>query len=243
METYQAVFKRKEVKYLLTEAQLTALRPALETHMEPDAFAHSSISNLYYDTPDFRILRRSQEKPVYREKLRLRSYGVPEEGDRVFVELKKKFDGIVYKRRITMPVCEVDGFLSGRSGDDFGQIGREIRYFQSFYRTAPKVFIGYDRLAFAGIDDPRLRITFDTNLRWRDTDADLRLGDRGAPIALPGGEVLMEVKMPGACPLWLSRLLSEAGAFPTSFSKYGACYSGSILRAGPTILKEDTCCA
>ena len=103
METYQAVFKRKEVKYLLTEAQLAALRPALETHMEPDAFAHSSISNLYYDTPDFRMLRRSQEKPAYKEKLRLRGYGVPDEETQVFPEIKKKAEGIVYKRRVRMP--------------------------------------------------------------------------------------------------------------------------------------------
>lgn len=242
-DTTQYSFVRYEQKYFLTPQQQAALLECIAPHIRRDVYGRYTICSLYYDTDDWRLIRASLEKPAYKEKLRVRSYGVPEEGDRVFVELKKKFDGIVYKRRITMPVCAIDGFLSGRSGDDFGQIGREIRYFQSFYRTAPKVFIGYDRLAFAGIDDPRLRITFDTDLRWRDTDADLRLGDRGAPIALPGGEVLMEVKIPGACPLWLSRLLSEAGAFPTSFSKYGACYSGSILRAGPTILKEATCCA
>lgn len=95
METYQAVFKRKEVKYLLTEAQLAALRPALEAHMEPDAFAHSSIYNLYYDTPDYRLIRRSQEKPAYKEKLRLRSYGVPDEETQVFPEIKKKARGIM----------------------------------------------------------------------------------------------------------------------------------------------------
>ena len=100
MGTYQAVFKRKEVKYLLTEAQLAALRPVMETHMEPDAFAHSSISNLYYDTPDFRMLRRSQEKPVYREKLRLRSYGVPDEETQVFPEIKKKAEGIVDRKSV-----------------------------------------------------------------------------------------------------------------------------------------------
>ena len=171
---------------------------------------------------------------------------VREERDgKVFVELKKKFDGVVYKRRITTDIQNVEPFLSGElPSENFGQIGREIGYFQSFYHTVPKVFIGYDRLAFAGIDDPQLRITFDTNLRWRDTDVDLRLGDHGAPIALPCGDVLMEVKIPGACPLWLSHLLSDAQAFPTSFSKYGACYRDE-LSAGvhTTNLKEDTFCA
>ena len=241
--TIQSCFERYEKKYCLTLSQQCFLLERMTPYMKKDAYGEYTICNIYYDTDDFRLIRASLEKPIYKEKLRVRSYGVPEEDGRVFVELKKKYDGVVYKRRITMPANEVDDFLSGGHGDEYGQIGREIQYFQSFYRTVPKVFIGYDRLAFAGIDDPRLRITFDTDLRWRDTDADLRLGDRGAPIALPGGEVLMEVKIPGACPLWLSRLLSEAGAFPTSFSKYGACYSGSILRAGPTILKEATCCA
>ena len=137
-------------------------------------------------------------------------YGVPQENGKVFVELKKKFDGVVYKRRITTGIQNVEPFLSGElPGENFGQIGREIGYFQSFYQTVPKVFIGYDRLAFAGIDDPQLRITFDTNLRWRDTGVDLRLGDHGAPIALPCGDVLMEVKIPGTCPLWLSHRLSH----------------------------------
>ena len=175
----------------------------------------------------------------------MRSYGVPQEDGKVFVELKKKFDGVVYKRRITTGIQNVEPFLSGElPSENFGQIGREIGYFQSFYHTAPKVFIGYDRLAFAGIDDPQLRITFDTNLRWRDTDVDLRLGNHGAPIALPCGDVLMEVKIPGACPLWLCHLLSDVGAFPASFSKYGACYRDE-LSAGvhTTNLKEDTFCA
>ena len=240
--TIQSCFERYEKQYCLSIRQQRFLMERMRPYMQKDEYGEYTICNIYYYTDARRLIRSSMDKPVYKEKLRVRSYGVPEEGDRVFVELKKKFDGIVYKRRITMPVCEVDGFLSGRSGDDFGQIGREIRYFQSFYRTAPKVFIGYDRTAFAGTDDPELRVTFNTKLRWRTSKLDLAYGDQGM-LLLPGGEVLMEVKMPGACPLWLSRLLSEAGAFPTSFSKYGACYSGSILRAGPTILKEDTCCA
>lgn len=114
MEPYQAVFKRKEVKYLLAEAQLFALRPALEAHMEPDDFAHSSIYNLYYDTPDFRLIRRSLEKPAYKEKLRLRSYGVPNEETQVFPEIKKKARGIVYKRRVCMPYGDALRYLSRR---------------------------------------------------------------------------------------------------------------------------------
>ena len=139
-----------------------------------DRYGAYTICNIYYDTPDYRLIRASLEKPVYKEKLRVRSYGVPREDDPVFVELKKKFDGVVYKRRITTTLPEAGPLLAGEdAGAAFGQIGREIGYFQSFYHTAPRVFIGYDRLAFAGAEDPRVRITFDGNLRWRDTDGEL----------------------------------------------------------------------
>lgn len=114
MENYQAVFKRKEIKYLLSSEERNALLPILKTCMEPDAFAHSSISNLYYDTPDFRMVRRSLEKPMYKEKLRLRSYGTPENTSTVFPEIKKKAMGIVYKRRISLPYQEAVSFLSGQ---------------------------------------------------------------------------------------------------------------------------------
>ena len=238
---FQNCFERYEKKYCLSTAQQRFLLEAMKPYMRPDEYGAYTICSIYYDTRDWRLIRSSIEKPIYKEKLRVRSYGVPEEDSPVFVELKKKYDGVVYKRRIALPIREIDGFLNGPDGGG-SQIGREIRYFQSFYRTEPKIFIGYDRLAFAGTDDPRLRITFDTNLRWRDTDLDLRLGDRGAPIALPG-DTLMEIKIPGACPLWISRLLSEVRAFPTSFSKYGACYCGSIPRHEPIIPKEDPYCA
>ena len=245
MSGIQCSFQRCEKKYFLTPAQQQALLAVMADHTRRDVYGEYTICNIYYDTDDFRLIRASLEKPVYKEKLRVRSYGVPQEDGKVFVELKKKFDDVVYKRRITTDIRNVEPFLSGElPSENFGQIGREIGYFQSFYHTVPKVFIGYDRLAFAGIDDPQLRITFDTNLRWRDTDVNLRLGDHGAPIALPCGDVLMEVKIPGACPLWLSHLLSDAQAFPTSFSKYGACYRDE-LSAGvhTTDLKEDTFCA
>ena len=236
----QCCFERYEKKYCLTLSQQRFLLERMTPYMKKDAYGEYTICNIYYDTDDYRLIRASLEKPVYKEKLRVRSYGVPQEDGKVFVELKKKFDGVVYKRRITMDIQNVEPFLSGElPSENFGQIGREIGYFQSFYQTVPKVFIGYDRLAFAGIDDPQLRITFDTNLRWRDTDVDLRLGDHGAPIALPCGDVLMEVKIPGACPLWLSHLLSDAQAFPTSFSKYGEAYLACEGKAAPKAYREQ----
>ena len=224
METYQAVFKRKEVKYLLTEAQLAALRPALETHMEPDAFAHSSISNLYYDTPDFRMLRRSQEKPVYKEKLRLRSYGVPDEETQVFPEIKKKAEGIVYKRRVSMPYGDAIRYLSRRRPCEDGQIFQELNWMLISYGSlAPRIFLSYERDSWKGREEPSLRLTLDREILWRTEALDLRRGAWGEPLLEPN-QVLMEVKISNAVPLWLAEALSENGIFPISFSKCGRAF-------------------
>ncbi len=240
--TIQSCFKRYEKKYRLTPAQQRIITEGMREHMTADEHAAYTICSIYYDTPDWHLIRTSLEKPVYKEKLRVRSYGTPSDNSKVFVELKKKYDGVVYKRRITARADSAAAFLSGADSGAYGQIGREIQWFQSFYSAAPSVFIAYDRLAFAGKEDPELRITFDTNLRWRDTDLDLRRGDYGAPIDDPD-MVLMEIKIPGVCPLWLSRLLSEAGAYPTSFSKYGTCYKNHILPKLQKQYKEGSHCA
>lgn len=221
-------FQRTEKKYFLTPWQHAALLERMQPHMRADDYGSYTICNIYYDTPDWRLVRASIEKPAYKEKLRVRSYGVPTETDRVFVELKKKFDGIVYKRRIVTAPSEAAPFLNGSVPcEQYGQIGRELAWFQSFYRTEPRVFIRYDRQAFAGAEDPSLRITFDTNLRWRTEALELGSGDYGAPITM-AGDALLELKLAAACPLWLSRLLSEAEAYPTSFSKYGSCYQNDL---------------
>ena len=229
-------FERYEKKYRLTAEQQRLILEGMRPYMKKDAYGAYTICNIYYDTDDWRLIRASLEKPVYKEKLRVRSYGVPEENGRVFEDLKNKYDGVVNKRRITTEAREAAPFLAGAVPNGHGQIGQELLWFQQRYGAKPRVFIAYDRLAFAGIDDSELRITFDTNLRWRDTALDLRLGDYGAPITDPG-MILMEIKLPGVCPLWLSQLLSRAEVFPTSFSKYGYCYQHHILP------KEGRICA
>jgi len=225
----QFCFKRYEKKYMLTPDQLARMLAGMEGYVRADEFGRYTICSIYYDTDDYRLIRASLDKPVYKEKLRMRSYGVPGSRDEVFVELKKKYDSVVYKRRTVMKAAEAAAYLHGGAAPKRkDQICREIDWFMRTYRPTPKVFIAYDRTAFAGLDNPDLRITFDTNIRWRDRDLDLRAGDYGEPL-LPSGRILMEIKIPGAAPVWLARLLSEAGAFPTSFSKYGTCYTQNIL--------------
>ena len=239
----QSCFERYEKKYFLTPAGQKALLQTIAPYIKMDFYGKYTICNLYYDTPDWRLIRASLAKPVYKEKLRVRSYGVPAPDGKVFAELKKKYKGVVYKRRITVPAAEVQPLLAGqRSLADYGQIGREIAWFQQLYDARPRVFIGYDRIAFAGVADPELRITFDTNIRWRTTQLELSAGDHGAPL-LPDDRVLLEVKLPGVCPLWLARALAEARAVPVSFSKYGSCYCHHLLREQPVPLKEVFPCA
>ncbi|MBQ3356210.1 MAG: polyphosphate polymerase domain-containing protein [Oscillospiraceae bacterium] len=238
MNQLQTCFKRYEKKYLLTRAQYLAVRLGMATYMTPDAHPHYTISNVYYDTEHYDLIRTSLERPVYKEKLRLRSYGVPAERDSVFVEIKKKYDGVVYKRRVTMPMQDAASWLSGVSDGSGSQISREIEWFLRLYRPEPKVMIAYDREAWAAADGGELRITFDTGLRARDNDVDLRFGDHGLPL-LPDDRILMEVKIPGAAPLWLTRLLSENRIFPTSFSKYGTYYKQFVLGGMPAAMQKE----
>lgn len=222
-------FERYEKKYFLSPFQYEIFLKRIKDYTVSDVYGRYSLCNIYYDTDDYKLIRASLEKPVYKEKLRVRSYGVPKDDSKVFVELKKKFDGVVYKRRIELPADTAAGFIAGKTDDcPDSQIGSEIQWFQKMYHAEPKVFIGYDRIAFAGIEDPELRITFDTNLRFRCTDLDLRKGDHGSLI-IPKDKVLMEIKIPGVCPMWLTSILTELGLYSTSFSKYGTVYREFIL--------------
>ena len=159
----------------------------------------------------------------------MRSYNVPGPDDTVFVELKKKYKGIVYKRRVTMSAVQAADYLSGKCPPpEVSQITREIDWFLHENRPAPKVFIACDRAAYVAKDNPELRITFDHDIRWRETELDLCAGSHGELVIAPG-QVLMEIKIPGAAPLWLAHMLSELSLFPTGFSKYGTCYKTALL--------------
>lgn len=221
----QMTFKRYETKYLLSPIMAHKLQRALPGHLQMDEYGLDTICSLYYDTPDDQLIRRSLEKPIYKEKLRLRSYGPANENSAIYVELKKKYEGIVYKRRERMILSEAVPYLAGETSPGFDtQIIREITRFRDYYMgLAPAMYIAYDRIACFGTEDPDLRVTFDTNIHWR-TD-NLRLdGPTEGTQLLEQGWYLMEVKTPGAVPLWFSKILDESGIYPASFSKYGRAY-------------------
>lgn len=220
----QMTFERYELKYILSRTQLQAVLQAMEPYMRPDVFGHSSIRNLYLDTPDYRLIRRSLERPVYKEKVRIRSYGRAGIDDEVFVELKKKYRSVVYKRRLSLPQNRVFGCLHGLDCWPDTQIGQEIAYTMDFYpHLTPMVFLSYERDAFRSADGGDLRITFDTDIRFRRDRITLDSDTTGTPL-LPRNQVLMEVKVAGGLPLWMANLLSEQKIYKTSFSKYGAAY-------------------
>ncbi|MGN0478934.1 MAG: polyphosphate polymerase domain-containing protein, partial [Hominenteromicrobium sp.] len=204
---------------------------ALQPYVKPDTYGRSTICNIYFDTPDRVLVRTSLEKPVYKEKLRLRTYGVPGPDSPAFVELKKKYKGIVYKRRITLPYGEAYRWLcGGEAPKKDSQIQREIQWFLQFYGgLEPAAALCYDREALYGRADETLRITFDEAIRWRGENTDLLYGDAGT-LLLPDGISLMEIKAAGAMPAWLADMLGSLHVYPTSYSKYGSAYSSTLAR-------------
>lgn len=218
-------FQRYETKYMLSPIMARKLRKSLPGHLQMDEYGLDTICSLYYDTPDHQLIRRSLEKPVYKEKLRLRSYGPAKETSPIYVELKKKYEGIVYKRRERMILSEAVPYLAGKSEPGFdSQILHEITWFRNYYRgLAPAMYIAYDRIACFGTEDRNFRVTFDTNIRWRTDNLCLDGPTEGTRLLEPGW-YLMEVKSPGAVPLWFSKILDDLAIYPASFSKYGFAY-------------------
>lgn len=224
------IFQRYEKKYILTKAQYEQFIERVKYHIETDQYGESTICNLYYDTPSYDLIRTSIEKPVYKEKLRLRSYGIPKNTDKTFVEIKKKYDGVVYKRRIELPYKESKKYLDeGISPPRVNQIKKEIDYFVSYYQPVKKMYIAYDRTAMIGRYDDSIRVTYDRNVRYRMHDLDLGKGDYGTLVLSPD-TVLMEIKIAGAYPLWMVSILSDLKLYPTSFSKYGSCYQHELKK-------------
>ncbi len=227
---FQTVFKRYELKYMLTLDQKQRILAAMEPHMRPDPYGRSTIRNLYYDTDTYLLIRRSIEKPKYKEKLRIRSYARADAESTVFVELKKKYKGVVFKRRISLPAQQATAWLSGeKHPEKQTQITKEIDYFLSYYGVLhPTVFLSYEREAYYARDNSDFRITFDDTVLCRQTDLSLASPIGGTPI-LPDGKVLMEIKCSGGIPLWMVQVLSQEGIYKTSFSKYGTAYRTLIF--------------
>ncbi len=236
-----STFMRKEIKFMLNIEQYEVLLAELDKYMIPDKYCIGGrdygIYNLYYDTADDYLIRTSLEKPYYKEKIRLRSYASPASSeDKVFLEIKKKVGGIVTKRRVTMTLSEAEAYLTQRQKPVNvqkylqKQILSELDVFLDNYPVVPKQYISYQRAAFFGKEDPDFRLTFDRQITERRYDLTLGLPSYGAQIIAPN-QRLMEVKIAGAMPLWLSEKLSELKIYKISFSKYGKAYQRHVRNA------------
>ncbi|MCD7756146.1 MAG: polyphosphate polymerase domain-containing protein [Firmicutes bacterium] len=222
---YQATFRRYEIKYLLNEEQKAQMLQIMEPYMKLDDYGRTTIRNIYFDTDNYRLIRHSLERSAYKEKLRIRSYRAPQPDDPVFVELKKKYQSVVYKRRLTIPEKQaMSCFHTGRPLPVHSQIGDEIEYFREYYQTLkPVVFLSYEREAYYDLDGGDFRVTFDENILYRQKDFSLNSRIYGTPL-LEKGQTLMEIKTPGGLPLWMTHALGEMNLYKTSFSKYGSAY-------------------
>ena len=221
----QTTFERYELKYLLDPRQKARVLEAMEPYMALDNYGRTTIRNIYMDTGSYRLIRRSLEKPAYKEKLRIRSYQQVGPEDGVFVELKKKYKSVVYKRRLVLPQAQVTrSFALGLPLPDNSQIGREIQYFRDYYDDLrPAVYLSYEREAYYERGGGDFRVTFDENILYRREELSLESQPYGTPI-LAEGSTLMELKISGGIPLWMSHVLNRCGIYKTSFSKYGTAY-------------------
>lgn len=228
----QENFRRYEKKYKITREQYQELISRIITRLQPEPYGKHTICNIYFDTKDYAMIRHSLEKPAYKEKLRMRSYGTPKGEDMVYLELKKKYGGVVYKRRVSMRYDDAMGYVyDGIRPDSDSQVLREIDYAIRHYQACPAVYLAYERIAFFGKENPGLRITFDMDIRARRYALELDRGSFGTVFS-EKGMFLMEVKIPGAMPLWLSRIFSELKIFPVSYSKYGTFYQEYMAGKG-----------
>lgn len=217
------VMKRYELKYRLSKDQLDYFLKRIKEHMKVDKYGLTSIASLYFDTPDFYLINKSIEKPKFKEKLRLRSYGLANKDSKTFLEIKRKSEGIVYKRRITLLEEEALNLIYNKESSCKSQIARELESFINYYSSLePKYLVIYDRLAFYQ-DDSDLRVTIDMNPRYRNYDLNLHTSMEGIPLLEDGGAIL-EIKVQHSIPLWLTEILSQGKIYQTSFSKVGTAH-------------------
>lgn len=224
-------FKRYEKKYRISREQRDMLMELVGDRLVPDKHGRSTVCSLYLDTPDHLLIRKSIDAIAYKEKLRIRCYGAPSDGKNVFFEIKKKYRGIVYKRRVQMTCGAALEYLSSGIPPVDSQVMREIDYLMRHYGSPqPSACILCEREAYFSAEDADIRLTLDGDLRYRmgTFPTEDSIGE-GTPI-LPHDELILEIKTPGAMPLWLASALSQLKIYPSPFSKYAYAYYDIIKK-------------
>lgn len=221
------IFRRVETKYVLTDSEYHELLERVQNHLEKDMYYQSTICNIYFDNDNNDLIVNSLEKPEFKEKIRLRSYDIPKLQDYVFLEIKGKYDGVVFKRRIKIKLSDYYKYLENGTLPEESQIMNEIDYYVKHYGLKPKLFLAYDRLSYYDRDNQEFRITFDENIRSRNDELHLEYGDAGN-LYFKDRMHIMEVKSLGALPMWFTKVLSDMKIYPASFSKYGSIYQKGL---------------
>ncbi len=208
----QLVFNRYEYKYIISRFKAARLMDVLNKHLELDSYCQEHgyylINNEYVDTINNDLISKSITKPLYKHKFRIRSYG--ENSDLVFFEIKKKYLGLVNKRRCELSYDEAKKLLNKQdlNKDENEQIIKEIKYLMSHDDYEIKNKISYKRVAYMS-HDKELRISFDYDINSLTNQL------------LKSDQMLLEIKTSMAIPLWLVLELNELNIQRTSYSKYG----------------------
>ena len=223
MRNSNQVFERYELKYLLTREEYEIVKEELLKYMQVDKYGIATIQSVYYDTPDYKLIRASLDKPAFKEKIRLRSYGLASDDNKCYLEIKRKAEGLVYKRRIPINEQDAVNFMGYKNNLDNSQISKEIKYFRDYYKNlTPSMVIIYERESFFK-ENSEVRVTFDFNPRYRTYDLNLHTSLDGMPLC-EGDEVFMEIKVLHNMPLWLTNILTKTKVKRKSISKYGEAY-------------------
>ncbi|MBQ9657814.1 MAG: polyphosphate polymerase domain-containing protein [Clostridia bacterium] len=224
-------FRRVEKKYIITKQQYLRLKEKLEKYMIEDEHGKSTICNIYFDTEKFDLIRHSITKPIYKDKIRLRSYNVPNLESTVFLEVKRKYDSVVSKRRIQMTLKDFYNNIDNKFEEmEQTQITKELNYYFKYYNLKPTMYLSYFRRAYYDKENRDFRVTFDSNITARPYDLKLEKGVYG-DLIFEENKYIMEIKTLGAIPMWLVKLLNELKIAPCGFSKYGEAYTQLILNA------------
>lgn len=231
-------FKRREKKILFDISLTEPLKQRIEEYMNADPYNKDGkpymICNLYFDNENNDVIRNSVQLPKFKEKLRLRSYGTPNADSKVFLEIKKKLNGIGTKRRAKIKLSEVYDFLEHRNYPQDTkyintQVLKEIDYYLSHTPVEPVAYVSYMRYAYFGKEDPDFRVTFDFDIISRRHDLSLESGRYGDPL-LPPDLALLEVKFAGAVPYWFVQIMNEFGLSFHTFSKIGTDLKKNVLK-------------
>lgn len=233
------IFRRVEKKYILNKEQYEKIKKSISQYMDEDQYGKSTICNIYFDTNKYELISHSIEKPYFKEKVRLRSYNVPNKDSKVYLEIKRKYDGVVGKRRIEMKLSDFDKYLNNKDSleNNNKQIKTELDYYFKLYNLKPAMYISYSREAYYEKQNPDFRLTFDSNVLAREYDLNLDKGSYGKDV-LGKDKYIMEVKTLGAMPMWFIQILEEYKVIPGSFSKYGTAYAQLILKPNEKYLKS-----